>query len=80
MCRKSSKFCINPSDLKAQKKSNDNTEENGIIAVPYFEDTYVSTVDGAINYNEAPTALAFTENFLQGFLRIGGDLSKSPYN
>jgi len=71
---------VNPSDLKAQNKSNDNAEENSIIAVPYFEDTYASTVDGAINYNEAPTALAFTENFLQGFLRISGDLSKSPYN
>ena len=80
LCRKSSKFCINPSDLKAQKKSNDNTEENGIIAVPYFGDTYFSAGDGAINYNEASTALAFTENYLQSFLRIDGDLSKSPYN
>ena len=26
--------------------------------------------------DEASTALAFTENFLRGFLRIGGDLSK----
>ena len=67
---------VNPSDLKTQNKSNDNAEENGIIAVPYFEDTCASAGDGAINYNEASTALAFTENFLRGFLRIGGDLSK----
>jgi hypothetical protein cfetvA_11654 len=66
----------NPSDLKTQNKSNDNSEENGIIAVPYFKDTYASAGDGAINYDEASTALAFTENFLQCFLRIGGDLSK----
>lgn len=71
---------VNPSDLKTQNKSNDNAEENGIMAVSYFGDTYFSAGDGAINYNEASTALAFTENFLQGFLRISGDLSKSPYN
>ena len=65
-----------PSNLKPQNKSNDNTEENGIIAVPYFEDTYASAGDGAINYEEAPTTLEFTENFLRGFLRISGDLSK----
>lgn len=71
---------VNVSDksqsLKPQNKSNDNTEENGIIAVPYFEDTYASAGDGAINYEEAPTTLEFTENFLRGFLRISGDLSR----
>lgn len=71
---------VNVSDksqsLKPQNKSNDNTEENGIIAVPYFEDTYASAGDGAINYEEAPTTLDFNENFLRGFLRISGDLSK----
>ena len=71
---------VNVSDksqsLKPQNKSNNNTEENGIIAVPYFEDTYASAGDGAINYEEAPTTLEFTENFLRGFLRISGDLSK----
>ena len=71
---------INVSDksqsLKNQNKSSYNAEENGIIAVPYFEDTYASAGDGAINYDEAPTALEFTENFLRGFLRISGDLSK----
>ena len=66
----------NLSNLKNQNKSNDNTEENGIIAVPYFEDTYASAGDGAINYEEAPTTLDFNENFLRGFLRISGDLSK----
>ncbi|WP_462105228.1 hypothetical protein [Campylobacter concisus] len=71
---------VNPSDLKTQNKSNDNAEENGIMAVSYFGDIYFSAGDGAINYNEASTALTFTENFLQGFLRISGDLSKSPYN
>ena len=79
LCRKSSKFCHKSPDPKTQNKSNDNAEKR-LIAVPYFEDTYASAVDGAINYNEASTALAFTENFLQGFLRIGGHLSKSPYN
>jgi len=71
---------VNVSDksqsLKPQNKSNNNTEENGIIAVPYFEDTYASAGDGAINYEEAPTTLDFNENFLRGFLRISGDLSK----
>lgn len=70
------KSFVSPSNLKPQNKSNDNTEENGIIAVPYFEDTYASAGDGAINYEEAPTTLEFTENFLRGFLRISGDLSK----
>lgn len=70
------KSFVSPSNLKPQNKSNNNTEENGIIAVPYFEDTYASAGDGAINYEEAPTTLEFTENFLRGFLRISGDLSK----
>lgn len=70
------KSFVSPSNLKPQNKSNDNTEENGIIAVPYFEDTYASAGDGAINYEEAPTTLDFNENFLRGFLRISGDLSK----
>ena len=59
LCRKSSKFCINPSDLKAQKKSNDNTEENGIIAVPYFGDTYFSAGDGVINYRRSVDCVSF---------------------
>lgn len=71
---------VNVSDksqsLKNQNKTNDNAEENGIIAVPYFEDTYASAGDGAINYEEAPTTLNFNESFLRGFLRISGDLSK----
>ena len=50
------------------------------MAVSYFGDTYFSAGDGAINYSEASTALAFAENYLQSFLRIGGYLSKSPYN
>lgn len=70
------KSFVSPSNLKPQNKSNDNTEENGIIAVPYFEDTYASAGDGAINYEEAPTTLDFNESFLRGFLRISGDLSK----
>lgn len=65
-----------PSNLKPQNKSSDDAEENGIIAVPYFEDTYASAGNGAINYEEAPTTLDFNENFLRGFLRISGDLSK----
>ncbi|MGP1485875.1 MAG: hypothetical protein ACTTJC_07325 [Campylobacter sp.] len=55
------------SNLKSQNKSNDNTEENSIIAVLYFEDTYASAGDGAINYDEVPTTLEFTENF---FLQV----------
>ncbi|MGP1485315.1 MAG: hypothetical protein ACTTJC_04360 [Campylobacter sp.] len=55
---------LNPTNLKSQNKSNDNTEENGIIAVLYFEDTYASAGDGAINYEEVPTTLEFNENFL----------------
>lgn len=65
-----------PSNLKPQNKSSNDAEENGIIAVPYFEDTYASAGNGAINYEEAPTTLDFNENFLRGFLRISGDLSK----
>ena len=44
--------------------------------MPYFEDTYASAGNGAINYEEAPTTLDFNENFLRGFLHISGDLSK----
>ena len=66
----------NLSNLKPQNKSSNDAEENGIIAVPYFEDTYASAGNGAINYEEAPTTLDFNENFLRGFLRISGDLSK----
>ena len=65
-----------PSNLKPQNKSSNDAEENGIIAVPYFEDTYASAGNGAINYEEAPTTLDFNENFLRGFLHISGDLSK----
>ena len=73
LCRKSSKFCHNPPpDLKTQNKSSDNAEENGIMAVSYFRDTYFSTGDGAINYRRSVDCVSF--------LRIGGDLSKSPYN
>ncbi|WP_462104322.1 XRE family transcriptional regulator [Campylobacter concisus] len=66
----------NLSNLKNQNKSSNDAEENGIIAVPYFEDTYASAGNGAINYEEAPTTLDFNENFLRGFLHISGDLSK----
>ncbi|WP_258031101.1 hypothetical protein [Campylobacter concisus] len=38
----------------------------------YFRDTYFSTGDGAINYRRSVDCVSF--------LRIGGDLSKSPYN
>ena len=64
------------SNLKPQNKSSNDAEENSIIAVPYFEDTYASAGNGAINYEEAPTTLDFDKNFLRGFLRISGDLSK----
>ena len=63
------------SNLKKSDKSYENEEENEIVAIPYFEDTYASAGDGVINYDEAPTTLDFNEIFLRGFLGIKGDLS-----
>ena len=64
------------SNLKKSDKSYENEEENEIIAIPYFEDTYASAGDGMMNYDEAPTTLDFNEFFLRGFLGIRGDLGR----
>ncbi|WP_298791353.1 LexA family transcriptional regulator [uncultured Campylobacter sp.] len=63
------------SNLKKSDKSYENEEENEIIAIPYFEDTYASAGDGVIDYDESPITLDFNEGFLRGFLGIKGDLS-----
>ena len=70
------KLSLSGNNLKESDKSNDNEEENEIISIPYFEDTYASAGDGVINYDEAPTTLDFNEIFLRGFLGIRGDLSR----
>jgi len=64
------------SKLKKTDKSNGDEEENEIISIPYFEDTYASAGYGANNYDEAPTTLDFNESFLRDFLGIVGNLSK----
>lgn len=69
------KLSLSGNNLKESDKSRDNEEENEIISIPYFEDTYASAGDGVINYDEAPTTLDFNEIFLRGFLGIKGDLS-----
>ena len=68
------KLSLSGNNLKESDKSRDNEEENEIISIPYFEDTYASAGDGVINYDEAPTTLDFNEIFLRGFLGIKGDL------
>lgn len=70
------KLSLSGNNLKESDKSRDNEEENEIVAIPYFEDTYASAGDGVINYDEAPTTLDFNEIFLRGFLGIRGDLGR----
>lgn len=70
------KLSLSGNNLKELDKSNDNEEENEIISIPYFEDTYASAGDGMMNYDEAPTTLDFNEFFLRGFLGIRGDLGR----
>ena len=62
------------SNLKKSDKSYENEEENEIVAIPYFEDTYASAGDGVVDYDESPITLDFNEGFLRGFLGIKGDL------
>lgn len=65
---------IGPSNLK-NKNADEEYVENETIAIPYFEDTYASAGEGAVNYDEAPTTMEFAENFLRNFLGISGNLS-----
>ena len=62
---------ISPSNLK---NANEEDAEK-IMAIPYFEDTYASAGEGAVNYDEAPTTIEFSESFLRNFLGISGNLS-----
>lgn len=43
---------------------------NELINIPYFSETYASAGGGAINYEDAPTAMAFNVDFLRAHLGI----------
>lgn len=49
---------------------NTNTIRNNLIEVPYLEETYATAGDGAINYQDYPTIMAFDINFLKSQLGI----------
>lgn len=44
--------------------------QNNLIQIQYFKDTYAAAGDGAINYDEAPTLLAFDKKFLKIYLGL----------
>lgn len=48
-----------------KKKSKQETSDNELIEIPYFEDTYAAAGHGAINYDEAPHPMSFDKSFLQ---------------
>lgn len=56
---------VNPSNLKSSQDNDTN-----IVKIPYFEDTYASAGNGAINYDEVPIIMELDADFLRVFLQI----------
>ncbi len=46
------------------------SNENNLVELPYFADTYASAGGGAINYNETKKPIAFDKSFLEKMLGI----------
>lgn len=49
---------------------NTHATNSNLIEVPYLEETYATAGDGAINYQDYPTIMAFDINFLKSQLGI----------
>ncbi|MSN96323.1 helix-turn-helix domain-containing protein [Campylobacter sp. FMV-PI01] len=62
---KSKNLSHTPSNLKMSQNN-----DFDIVKIPYFEDTYASAGDEAINYDEMPVIMELDANFLRLFLRI----------
>lgn len=55
---------------KINQSSNDIKEDDNMVVIPYFENTYAAAGTGYINYDEAPTPMSFDKYFLKSFLGI----------
>lgn len=65
---------------KINQPSNEIKEDDNMVIIPYFENTYASAGTGCINYDEAPTPMAFDKYFLRALLGISNLLNLHVIN
>ncbi len=70
LCHVSEWWLLTGKESMLSNKDNYSSNENDLVELPYFADTYASAGGGAINYKETKKPIAFDKSFLEKMLGI----------